>query len=178
MSNKSELQSNNDDLREILDAVNELPDAGGTGGESATSGGLKMVASVTATENVTEFLITGLSAKLPISILLYNAGASVLGGARVSVNGVEKVGYTGTLTCSDSKRPGVLVWLYENINNEMQGNTLMSNSGWNVLTWPNKPDVIESIGFNSGYTNDGETNFFQNGTRIEIFEGVYPNVKA
>ena len=50
----------------------------------------------------------------------------------------------------------------------------MQNSGTNVYNWTTLPDVIESIDLTPVY-NDGETKYYQAGTIVEIYEGVYPN---
>ena len=141
----------------------------------SVSGKLNRALRLTLTENVAVISVTGLSIKLPITIAFRNTGNNTGTGIALKINGVEKHGSAGVLSSTRTDLPQAMVWLYT-ADGEMHGYTRMANDGRNDIVWPTAPKIIESIEIDSPYRNDGVTKYFQSGTILDIYEGVFPNV--
>lgn len=177
ISDKAVFSPSNAQIGQII-VVSEVDENGKPVSWQATdsvSGKLNRALRLTLTENVAVISVTGLSIKLPITIAFRNTGSNTGTGIALKINGVEKSGFTGGLSSTRTDLPQAMVWLYT-ANGEMHGYTRMANGGRNDIVWPTAPKIIESIEIDSPYRNDGVTNYFQSGTILDIYEGVFPNV--
>lgn len=137
-------------------------------------GGIHLIARVVTEANAASIEVTGLSTNAEVlSLRIYNPGSNCSGGFAITVNGVRKLGYTGTIAGSSVTLAAVRAWLYRD-SGKLHGRARMANDGTNTYEWP-EMEEITSIAIDSPY-NDGTTKYFQAGTIFEIYEGVYPNV--
>jgi hypothetical protein len=147
----------------IEDAVEkyltENPPAGGST--------LKQAAVITTTENVDSIEVEGLNLKLPITLLLENAGSVTGDGLNIIINGNQIAGFTGTSEKFEA-------WLYDD-GEKMLGYARMGNGGRNNYEWNDIPEVIETIAITSHYHRD-EAKYYSAGTTLTIYEGVFPRV--
>lgn len=161
------VQAINEDGTFVLETV-DMP-SGGSGG-----GGIHLISRVVTESDAASIEVTGLSTTAEsLSLRIYNLGSSCGNGLTITVNGVKKSGYTGTMSGGSVEQALVRAWLYRD-NGILHGRAIMANLGINLYEWFD-PGEITSIVIASPY-NDGTTKYFQTGTIFEIYEGVYPNV--
>ena len=146
----------------------DMPSGGGSGG------GIHLIARVVTEANAASIEVAGFSTTAEVlSLRIYNPGSTCGVGLCITVNGVRKVGFTGTISGANIVAAFVRAWLYRD-GDTLYGRSRMSNEGTNVYEWPEMGEIT-SIAVDSPY-NDGTTKYFQTGTIFEIYEGVYPNV--
>ena len=145
-----------------------MPSGGGS------NGGIHLIARVVTEANAASIEVTGLSTTAEVlSLRIYNPGSTCGGGLCITVNGIRKLGYGGTISGTNTIQAFVRAWLYRD-GGTLYGRSRMANEGTNVYEWPEMGEIT-SITVDSHY-NDGTTKYFQAGTIFEIYEGVYPNV--
>lgn len=137
--------------------------------------GLRLVAKVTTVENVASVEVTGLDINSDVvSVRAYNVGNSCGNGVAVTVNGQKASGYTGSNSGTSEINSCFRFWLYRG-DGVWKLRSVHSNGGINVF------DIVAGQPINnlivSSPANDGTTKFYQAGTIIEVYEGVYPNVQ-
>ena len=146
----------------------DMPSGGGS------NGGIHLIARVVTEANAASIEVTGLSTTAEVlSLRIYNPGSTCGGGLCITVNGIRKLGYAGTISGTDIIQAPVRAWLYRD-GGTLYGRSRMANQGINVYEWPEMGEIT-SITVDSIY-NDGTTKYFQAGTIFEIYEGMYPNV--
>ena len=147
----------------------DMPSGGGS------NGGIHLIARVVTEANAASIEVTGLSTTAEVlSLRIYNPGSTCGGGLCITVNGIRKLGYGGTISGTNTVQAFVRAWLYRD-GGTLYGRSRMANEGTNVYEWPEMGEIT-SITVDSTY-NDGTTKYFQAGTIFEIYEGMYPNVQ-
>lgn len=149
-------------------------DESGKPTEWAVKNTITRVAKITAEENCASLEVTGLNIKSgAVSVRLYNVGGSCGYGLHLKVNN-QIIGInTGSSGGDSTEKSAVRLWLYK-VNGMWEGRAIMTNSAINIYKFSHG-EPIEKLMFTNMY-NDGETKYYQAGTIIEIFEGIYPNV--
>lgn len=145
-------------------------------GGGGSGGGLKRAARVVTTENAVSLSVTGLSVKLPATIALYNTGSATNTGAMLTVNGVRKGVLGGSMNQNNNQRPGNKFWFAETETSTMNCYMMLANNTFATVDFGKAPETIHTVVIEPAYPHDGETKYFQSGTIIEIYEGVFPNV--
>ena len=146
----------------------DMASGGGSGG------GIHLIARVVTEANAASIEVTGLSTTAEVlSLRIYNPGSNCGAGLCITVNGVRKYGYMGSIKGANIEAASVRAWLYRD-GDTLHGRARMENEATNVYEWP-EMEEITSIAVDSLY-NDGTTKYFQAGTIFEIYEGMYPNV--
>ena len=140
-------------------------------------GALKLIQTIILTENAAGIEITGLNTiASTLSIRIGNTGSSCGNGLNISVNGITMRGYSGSLSCNNTDQRDVRAWLWKDGCGKLRCRSIMSNGGINIYgTGIDDPGIIESIYLTSPY-NNGTDKYMQEGTIVEIYEGVFPNV--
>ena len=142
---------------------------------SGSNGGIHLIARVVTEANAASIEVTGLSTTAEVlSLRIYNPGSTCGEGLCITVNGIRKLGYGGTISGTNTIQAFVRAWLYRD-GGTLYGRSQMANEGANVYEWPEMGEIT-SITVDSTY-NDGTTKYFQAGTIFEIYEGMYPNVQ-
>lgn len=142
---------------------------------SGSNGGIHLIARVVTEANAASIEVTGLSTTAEVlSLRIYNPGSTCGEGLCITVNGIRKLGYGGTISGTNTIQAFVRAWLYRD-GGTLYGRSQMANEGANVYEWPEMGEIT-SITVDSPY-NDGTTKYFQAGTIFEIYEGMYPNVQ-
>ena len=135
---------------------------------------LRLAARVVTEEISAAIEITGLNILSDaLSVRLYNPGTSCGVGWNITINDETKNGYAGDVKGSSTEHTALRGWIYK-LDGTWVSRTLMSNNGINIGKFSHG-EPIEKLAFKP-YYNDGETKYFQAGTILEVYEGVYPNV--
>ena len=150
----------------------DISSIGGSGGGCS----IELIAKVTTTENVAEIVVEGIDTDADVlSIRLYNCGDNCGNGLYMSINKNNYVAAsTGTNGGNNVNYADTRAWLYKS-SGKLLGKSIMKNLGVNTYDFGAAPETINSISIKSPY-NDGESKYFQSGTIVEIYEGVFPNV--
>jgi hypothetical protein len=125
----------------------------------------------TATEEAQGIVIMDLDLELPISIRIKNTGENAGTGLGLSVNGVGATGSNGTMSTTGVDFAGVRAWLWKE-GGKMLGKAQMANDAINNYDFGEAPERVNGIEIQT--VNQG---VFQDGTVLEIYAGVFPNVK-
>lgn len=145
---------------------------------------LKKVGEYTLSENATLFEVNNLNINADVISVRFKKGGTNCGnGISVWLNGVRTSSFVGTFgTTADAYQ--VLVWLWKQDNKwywyNIQANGAVNNATYGVgaISSP-----ISSIGLSTPYMDNNtaenitEGNYIASGATMQIFEGVFPNVK-
>lgn len=145
---------------------------------------LKKVGEYTLSENATLFEVNNLNINADaISLRFKKGGTNCNAGISVWLNGIRSSSYAGTFgTTADAYQ--VLVWLWKQDNQwywyNIQANGATNNAAYSAgfISSP-----ITSIGLSTPYMDNNtaedvtEGNYIASGATMQIFEGVFPNVK-
>lgn len=139
----------------------------------------KLIARVVTETDLDTIEIEGLnSTAAALSVRLYKTGAVTGGGICLAINGKEVTGFTGTQTSERDLTPGVQMWIIRR-GDDVIAHARMANQGLNNYEFKEfgNSTPIESIAVWSAYHITDTTQYYTAGTIVEIYEGVYPNVR-
>ena len=139
----------------------------------------KLIARVITETDLDTIEIEGLnSTAAALSVRLYKTGTVTGNGICLAINGKQVSGAIGTQISENDFIPGVQMWIIRR-GDDVIGNARMANGGFNNYTFKEfgNSTPIESIAVWSPYHITDATKYYTAGTIVEIYEGVYPNVK-
>lgn len=135
---------------------------------------LSRKAYITTTEDAASILIEGLSIKgTMISGRLFAPGSNAGIGFDISLNGKKSKGLTGSVSGTSATNAAVRFWLWRNPEGKWIGRSVLSNNGINAYSFGDIGDEITSIEISCPYAEK----YYATGTKIDILEGVHPNVQ-
>lgn len=139
----------------------------------------KLIARVITETDLDTIEIEGLnSTAAALSVRLYKTGAVTGNGICLAINGKQVSGAIGTQTSENDVIPGVQMWIIRR-GDDVIAHAHMANQGLNNYEFKEfgNSTPIESIAVWSLYHIADATKYYAAGTIVEIYEGVYPNVK-
>ena len=136
---------------------------------------MRRVTSFVTTYAVSSIHISGLDVEPPVSIRIFNTGESVGAGLILTVNDISDSvsGGSGTAATTGTDLARIRAWLWEE-DGVLVGKSIMVNDAINNYRFGVAMPRINSINIRPAYSSSG---MYQAGTVVEIYEGVFPNVK-